>query len=89
MMIGIINGCLDIKAMEIKESEIREQYHEELGIHYHENPTKYMLWRKEKISEWKKEGYVKILRDDPESYPDHPKAKRISITQAIWVEDEE
>ena len=71
--------------MTIKESEIRDLYKNEVGIEYHKIPTKYMIWRRGKISEWKKEGHVKIMRDDPESYPDHPKAKRISPTQAIWI----
>ena len=68
--------------MEIKETEIRELYKEEVGINYHENPTKYMLWRREKIEEFKKEGHVKIFRDDPESYPE--KAIWLSPTQAMW-----
>lgn len=71
--------------MEIKESEIREQYKNEFGITYYKIPMKYILWRREKIKEWMKTNFVRIIRDDPESYPDHPKAKRINCSQAIWI----
>jgi hypothetical protein len=72
--------------MEIKESEIRKIFKNKSGFYYYKKPMTYMVWR----IEWKKKELIKfmgkeklkIIRDDPESYPN--KSKQISPRQAIW-----
>jgi hypothetical protein len=69
--------------MEIKETKIREKFKYEFGMSYHEVPMKYVMWRKDFLIKLMEENEeVKVIRDDPESYPD--KSKRISPSQAIW-----
>lgn len=74
--------------MEIKETKIREIYKDEVGLNYYDKPMKYMEWRKERLIKLMEENeQLKVVRDDPESYPDNPKAKRINYKQAVWVEE--
>jgi hypothetical protein len=68
---------------EIKETEFRNLYKNEIGISYWEKPMKYIEWKRKKILELKKlNQIVRVMRDDPESYPD--KSKRINYSRAIW-----
>jgi len=73
--------------MEIKETEIREIYKKKTGFNYFDIPMKYMKWKKDwkdkKIKELKeKNEYLRIIRDDPESYPD--KSISINYKRCIW-----
>ena len=60
--------------IEIKETELRELYREEMGIPYNKIGMKYKLWRRDKIKSLIEEHgpvtHINIIRDDPESYID-------------------